>query len=377
MIGRIAVNHKDNSTKSPVRLGIIGCGSIAMVHGEAAQAIAENVSFVACADQNGAAAKTWAARFGVSAVYNDMIEMVRAESLDGVVLATWPSHHHMHVAALIDAGVRYILCEKSLSVSGPFALGILQKARSAGAVVIEAFMLRHHPLYRQFADLVRAGAVGEIDTIRASFQEYDDESDAPDTAGLHWRRRKVSGGGIAYDGTCYPLHICSHLAHSLPVCVAFDGSTGRYDTLVRLHGYIRYENAITGLIHSSLRAVVGREAEVSGSEASLYLPVAYGFNSPEHVAIRRRTGRSNLTMKEEEIPPPPMGEHEIRLAPRLQLENFAEITRGTAEARIPLVASVVNAFTLDAIIKSAELGATVDVDLPPEVRAEWMETVGS
>lgn len=360
-----------SGTSGPVRLGMIGCGAISTIHGEAMQASRE-VVFAACADRSSAAAQAFAGRFGAAGVYDDMIEMVRAEKLDGVVLATWPAHHHQHVFALIDAGVRFILCEKSLTTSGPLAMEIHEKARRAGAAVIEGFMFRHHPLYRQLDSLVQGGEIGKVDTIRAGFQELDVDEAAGAGGGAAWRQQSANGGGVAFDGTCYPLHACSHIARSLATRVAFDGEVGRFGTLVRQHGWIRYENGITAMIHSSLRAVVCKETEVNGATGSLYLPIAYGFNIPEHDAIRKRTGINNLSMKDVTLPPPKEpGGHENRLAPRRQLESFAEMIRGTSPSRVPLIESVANAFTMDAIIKSAETGRVIDVEMPPAVRDAW------
>jgi predicted dehydrogenase len=359
---------------TPIRLGIVGCGSIATIHGEAMEASRANISFAACADRNEAAARAFSDRFGCTGTYDDMIRMVRSENLDGVLLATWPAHHFDHVSALIDAGVRFILCEKALTLNASQAAAMMNKATTtAGAVVVEGFMLRYHPIYQQFEGLVRSGAVGTIDTIRSGFQEWDQENESPDDPTRKWRLVNASGGGVAFDGTCYPLHVCSNLARSLPAKVAFDGDRTRYDTLARLHGYVRYENGITALIQSSLRAVVCKEAEVSGTEGSLYLPIAFGFNIPDYVVIRKRTGQSNLTMKDVQIPPPThAGPHETRLSPRLQLEHFAEVIRGRAETRIPLVESVVNMFTLDAMIKSADTGSVVPVEIPSDVRNAWL-----
>lgn len=358
------------ASNGPVRLGMIGCGVISVIHGEAMQASGEFV-FAACADRSPTAAQVFADRFG-GTPYADMIEMVRSERLDGVVLATWPAHHHEHIAQLIDAGVRFILCEKALASSGPLALGILRTAQEAGATVIEGFMFRYHPLYEQLDDLVQSGDIGRIDTIRAGFQELDEDDLSGTGAGTKWRQSKAAGGGVALDGTCYPLHSANFLARSLPNRVSFDGEAGRFGTLVRLHGWIRYENGITGLIHSSLRAVVNKETEVIGATGSLYLPIAYGFNIPEHDAIRKRTGINNLSMMDVTLPPPRQhGAHENRLAPRLQLESFADAIRGRGGVRVPLIESVVNAFTLDAIIESAEKGRVVEVDIPGEVRDLW------
>ncbi|MBX3568045.1 MAG: Gfo/Idh/MocA family oxidoreductase [Rhizobiaceae bacterium] len=361
----------NSATSGPVRLGMIGCGAISTIHGEAMQASRE-VVFAACADKSAEAARAFADRFGATGVHGDMIAMVRAEKLDGVVLATWPAHHHQHVFALIDAGVRFILCEKSLTTSGPLAMEIHEKARQAGATVIEGFMFRHHPLYQQLDALVQGGEIGKVDTIRAGFQELDEDEVAPAGGGGKWRQQKASGGGVAYDGTCYPLHACNHLARSLPAKVSFDGEMSRFGTLVRLHGWVRYENGITALIHSSLRAVVCKETEVNGATGSLYLPIAYGFNIPERDAIRKRTGINNLSMTDVTLPPPRQpGGHENRLAPRRQLESFAEMIRGTSPSRVPLIESVANAFTMDAIIKSAETGRVVDVEMPSAVRDAW------
>jgi predicted dehydrogenase len=366
------------SPSCPIRLGIVGCGAISVIHGEALEATSDKLRFAACADRNQEAAKAFAARFGCDAIHTDMTEMVRAEALDGIVLATWPAHHYEHVCALIDAGVRFILCEKALTLSGPQALALMERAGAAGAVVIEGFMLRYHPIYQQLEALVRDGTVGTIDTVRSGFQEWDNEAESPDDASRKWRLVKATGGGVAFDGTCYPLHVCANLANSLPVKVAFNGNRTRYDTLARLHGYIRYENGVTGLIQSSLRAVVCKEAEVSGTKGSLYLPIAFGFNVPEWVAIRKRTGHSNLTMRNETITPPAHeGEHRNRLSSQRQLEHFGEVIRRRAKPHIPLIESVVNMFTMDAVIRSAETESVVPVELPAAVRHAWQERFGN
>ena len=51
-----------------VRLGIIGCGGIAQVHGEAGQRVPE-VQFIACSDIRQDRAEQWAAQFGCPAWY--------------------------------------------------------------------------------------------------------------------------------------------------------------------------------------------------------------------------------------------------------------------------------------------------------------------
>lgn len=366
-----------NVQKAPIRLGIIGCGVISEIHGEAVANSQDGVTFAACADRNVDAANAFSSKYGGATVYTDMIEMVRKENLDGVVLATWPAHHYDHIRALVDVGVRHILCEKSLTASGEQASKLLDMHLDEGVQVMEGFMLRYSPVYMQLEELVRRGEVGKIDTIRSGFQEWDQETESVEDQSRKWRLQKASGGGVALDGSCYPLHVCTNLARSLPQSVSFDGDRTVYDTLARLHGHIRYENGIIAFIQSSLRAVVCKEAEVSGTEGSLYLPVAFGYNVPEHIAIRKRTGHSNLTMKDVQLDRPDAGSAYVpRISPRHQIEHFADIIRGGVAQRIPLVESVVNMFTLDAMVESAETRRVVDVKLPEKVRAAWSEAFG-
>jgi hypothetical protein len=54
---------------------------------------------------------------------------------------------------------------------------------------------------------------------------------------------------------------------------------------------------------------------------------------------------------------------------RLQLEHFARVARGEAEAVPALFESVVTAYTLDALLESAAERAVVPVEVPEAVAA--------
>jgi hypothetical protein len=53
---------------------------------------------------------------------------------------------------------------------------------------------------------------------------------------------------------------------------------------------------------------------------------------------------------------------------RLQLESFAAAVRGAAPPKPPLVDSVVNAVTLDALLTSAAERTAIAIELPAPVR---------
>jgi predicted dehydrogenase len=147
----------------PLRLGIVGCGAISERHGPAADATPA-VSIVACCDVRRDVAEEWRDRFGCERAYDDYRAMVSEHELDGVILATWPTLHRDQLLGCLDAGVRNILCEKSLALTGSEALEIWQAAEERGALVVEGYMYRHHPAFVTLLELVESGRTGRWTT---------------------------------------------------------------------------------------------------------------------------------------------------------------------------------------------------------------------
>ena len=116
---------------SAVRIGIVGCGDISHEHAIAAQAIPDKVRFVACCDIRDAAAQAWAKQYRCASYYTDYTEMIGAERLDAVLLATWPTQHREQVERCLEAGVRNILCEKALTLTGSDAVELYTYGASA------------------------------------------------------------------------------------------------------------------------------------------------------------------------------------------------------------------------------------------------------
>jgi predicted dehydrogenase len=247
----------------------------------------------------------------------------------------------------------------------------MRRTRAADAVVIEAFMFRYHPMYQ----LLRRESlnIGPIDTIRAGFHEYDPELEEATDGARNWRQVKESGGGVPFDYTCYSVHAVADLARSLPRSVSFYGESGRYGTLVRLHGHIVFENGTVALLHTSRKANVSKEVEICAAHASLELPLAYGFTIPKTVQLRRRLGNGNVTLRDEFVDMPVMSSgHDDHIAARRQIESFAAVIRG-GTPEIDLAETVVNMFTIEAMVRSAESGSTESVIIPDAVRTAWMQ----
>ena len=345
----------------PVRLGIVGCGGISERHGRAA-ASSPQVAIVACCDVRAELAEEWAGRFGCERAYDNYQTMIREHELDGVLVATWPSHHREHILGCLEAGARQILCEKSLVLNGAEALEVWRAVEEVGALVVEALMYRHHPAIRQIESLVAAGEIGEIDSVSASFSLFDPGEAAPDDPARDWRQRKEYGGGVPYDLACYCVDACNLLARALPGRVlALAETSDRYGTIDRLHGLIEYGRGPVGVVASSRRSDFDHELRINGAHGRMLLPVAWRIEDSTEVLVQRSVG---------------WGEFETARYPiaaidsfRLQLESFAAAVRGNGAPLPGLRESVVAAFTLDALLASAAERAPVSVDLPNALRA--------
>jgi predicted dehydrogenase len=343
------------------RLGIVGCGSVSERHARGAAASSE-VAIVACADLRLEAAEDWAERHGCERAYGDYAEMVAEHELDGVLLATWPNLHCEQVLSCLEAGVRAILCEKALALTGTEALEIWRAAREAGALVTEGYMYRHHPAVARIDELLASGRIGAVDSIHAAFSIFDPEEASPDNVTRDWRQRVELGGGAPYDIACYCVDACNRFAGARPLrAQAVTGTSKRYGTVSRIFGLIEYENGVVGTVESSMRADFNHELRINGAHGHVRLPVAWRIDFPTEVVMSRSIGWG--LVEEERFPAPAVDAY------RLELESFAAAVRGTGEPAPTLAESVVTAYTLDALLAGGRDGAAVAVDLPEGVPA--------
>jgi predicted dehydrogenase len=342
-----------------LRLGIIGCGWIAGRHASAAKD-GGAVSIVACCDVRPELAEAWGLEFGCERAYDDYLTMLREHELDAVLIATWPNFHHEQVLGCLDAGIRNILCEKALALTGAEALELLSAATATDALLVEAYMYRHHPAIARIDELLAAGEIGALDSVSAAFNLFDPEEASPDDPARDWRQRPECAGGVPFDLACYCVDACNRFAGSSPQQVfAVGGTSARYGTVDRLYGVIEYENGIVGLQESSRRSDANYGLRLSGALGQLRLPVAWMRDGPTEVVLSRSRGWAEFETQRFPIPSADSF--------RLQLERFAATVRGEAPPVPTLAESVVTAFTLDSLLASAADGVPVPIELPEAI----------
>jgi len=100
-------------------------------------------------------------------VYQDFRELLNRKDIDAVVIAT-PDHWHAAIAVRAAEAGKDIYCEKPLSLTVREGRAMVNAARKYKKVFQTGSMQRSWPEFRQTAELIRNGYIGEVKTIKVN-----------------------------------------------------------------------------------------------------------------------------------------------------------------------------------------------------------------
>jgi predicted dehydrogenase len=337
-------------------MAMVGCGEISHTHAEAARSV-EGVEFVTCCDIDEVRSKAWMEKYRCRSYYKSYESMLSEEQIDAVVLSTWPIQHLEQIELALGRGVKNILCEKSMTLSGEDALRVWNLIRDNDAFLMEACKYRHHPAINRIESILASEEIGRIDHISATFSNYEPEENVSDDS-RSWRYRRECGGGVPYDWMSYLVNAANYFSGSIPRRVFASGTVSeRYGIITRLYGMIEYENGLTANISSSKDASFSQELEIVCANGIINLPVSWGIFGNVVLSVRRRMQDWPFIQTESfEV------EHKDSFA--LQLQNFADVIRGESEPVLPLYQSVINVYTIEALARSVYEKRLIEIDRP-------------
>ncbi len=173
----------------PLRLAIDGCGAIAQLAHLPVLAKMRGVELVALCDNDAARARALADRFEVPDVFTDLEELLEADAIDGLIVAT-PNHlHEPHVLSALRAGVD-VLCERPLALTTRGVERALAAAQKGGRRVLVGNNHRFRSDVQALARFVSSGELGKVVGIRCGAY-------APRPP-QGWRQRRAEAGGGAF-----------------------------------------------------------------------------------------------------------------------------------------------------------------------------------
>jgi len=189
-----------SETPQTLRIGIVGAGGNTRLHHIPKLQAIPGVEVAAVANRSRESGQRVADEFGIPAVHEHWWELLADDSLDAVVIGTWPNLHARVTLAALAAG-KHVLCEARLARTVAEARAMVAAADAhpdlITQVVPSPFTLA---LDTTVSRLLGEGAIGEL--ISVDVHERSGFAD-PDAA-ITWRQStEISGVNIMSLGIWY------------------------------------------------------------------------------------------------------------------------------------------------------------------------------
>ncbi len=177
---------------SRIRVGLIGCGTIARWQHLRNLRKLGTARIAALADPD-SEALALAARRVDARCFRDPDALLASNDVDAVVIAS-PTGLHASQAAEAWCSGKHVYVEKPLAHDASSLQAVLKRVHGAGPVFAVGYNYRFHPACRWLRRVVDAGAVGDVRAVSTHFTEPVDAGAWP-----RWRRERALGGGVLLD----------------------------------------------------------------------------------------------------------------------------------------------------------------------------------
>lgn len=174
-----------------VRIGAVGCGSIARAVHLPVLTRTAGVTITALADPDPASLAAAGRLAPRAARCRDAGELLSRDDVDAV-LVTAPSGLHAELAVGVAEAGRHLYLEKPLATSLADGERVVAAARAAGIVAAIGFNRRFHPAIRRARSVVRTGGIGRVSHVRTTFTDPGQNLPA-------WKLARADGGGALLD----------------------------------------------------------------------------------------------------------------------------------------------------------------------------------
>jgi 1,5-anhydro-D-fructose reductase (1,5-anhydro-D-mannitol-forming) len=195
-----------------MRWGLIGASTIAAEHMIGGLRLAgQDVAMVQSSTT--ARADAFAKTHGLPAATTVLADMLSDQGIEAVYISSTNEKHHAQAMAAIAAG-KHVLCEKPLALTQAEAAEMVAAAGKAGRVFATNHHLRCSGSHRAIRDVIRAGRVGRVLSLRLFHAVY-----LP--AHLQgWRIDNAeAGGGVIPDITVHDADVARFLLGETPISV--------------------------------------------------------------------------------------------------------------------------------------------------------------
>jgi len=188
-----------------IGIALIGCGAVAEKMHLPEYAQCKEAQMVACVDIVKEKAEHLAEVVGGAQVFTDYQDALALDEVQAVDICL-PNYLHAPVAIAAAEAGKHVLCEKPMAVSLADAQAMIEVAERAGMTLMIRQSTRFAPPYSKVKQIVDAGVLGRINTMRGTHCHAGPEFWTPN---YPWFFDKAqSGGGASLD---MGIHICDFM----------------------------------------------------------------------------------------------------------------------------------------------------------------------
>jgi predicted dehydrogenase len=266
-------------TPEPLRWAIVGTGGIAKAFADDLR-LSDAGELVAVGSRTAARAEAFAAQVGAPRSYGDQAEMLAADDIDAVYVATPHTAHRDAALAAIEAG-KTVLVEKPFTINRAEAEELVKAARARGVFLMEAMWTRFLPHMVRLRELLAQGRLGDVRLVTAEHGVWFRRDPA------HRMFDPYLGGGALLDLGVYPVSFMSMVLGTPASVLAATqfGDTGVDGQTAVITGY---EGGRQGVATSSMEAFLPNRASIAGTDARIDID-AWWYR-PTSFTLTGRTG---------------------------------------------------------------------------------------
>lgn len=295
-------------------------------------------SLDAVASRDAARARAYAAAKGIPRSYGSYEELLADPEIDCVYISLPNAMHALWAEKALEAG-KHVLCEKPLTPTVAEAERLFETAKRNNRVLMEGFMYRHHPQTQRARQLLREGAVGQLQVMRLSFNfmTSDPSTDVRYSSDL--------SGGALLDVGSYCVSFCTYVMGTAPTEVG--GLTRNTGSGVEegFVGQMRFDGDVLAVFDVSLFTALDIGFTAVGTKGRLRVPTPwYPHKPPQQIHVDSEDGGWI-----EDCP----GDN----AYKLEIVNLCAAVLGTEEPLIAEGETLRNLQTLERLAVSAGLTA--------------------
>jgi predicted dehydrogenase len=271
----------------PIRLGVLSTARINRSLLRAAALLPDLITVTHVASRNPSRAAAYAARYGIGSHCRSYDELLDSP-IDAVYVPLPAALHGTWSIRALQAG-KHVLCEKPFAANETEAIAMVDMARSAELIIMEAMHYRYHPLVELLYQLAWKDR-GSIRSVEARFQWP-----VPDLSDI--RGQYDLGGGATMDMGCYAVHWLRSTVGEEPRVLSARAVGADHDPRVdvRLDAELSFPGGASGHYVASMEAAV-TPAFILHVEMRQGTLTADPFINPEHITVTDGAGTRELRL---------------------------------------------------------------------------------